>query len=145
MKKTTILNLLLSLAILTVASNLSASNKIQAESGTYSGEARTSNVFSGYEGSGFAAYLTSVGSGIKVTPNMAAGQYNLDLKYAAGNNGPSTDRTMTLYVNGVNTGILRFPRTGSWASWDILTTQVNLTNGVNTIELKVDGGWDYCK
>ncbi len=115
--------------------------RIQAESGTYTGSAASSDVHSGFDGTGFAAFLTSVGSAVQLDAAVAsAGTYEMNIRYAAGPDGPETDRTMSLYVNDSFIGKLTFVRTGAWATWADQTTTIDLNAGDNTIKFSFDEG-----
>ncbi|WP_035557855.1 CBM35 domain-containing protein [Hymenobacter sp. IS2118] len=64
----------------------------------------------GYTGSGFVQYLTTAGaSSVTFTVNaLAAGPFGLKVRYAAA---LATERTMSVYVNGVDVTQARFPAT----------------------------------
>ncbi|MEM6804196.1 MAG: PKD domain-containing protein, partial [Bacteroidota bacterium] len=61
-------------------------------------------------------------------------------RYAAGVNGPASDRILSLLVNNVEIRNLSFPRTGSWSNWATLSTRVNLQRGSNDIKILMDNG-----
>jgi uncharacterized protein YkwD len=114
---------------------------IQAESGTFAGGAASSDIHSGFDATGFAAYLTAEKSSVLLNANVtSAGIYDLNIRYAAGPHGPESDRTISLYVNGNLIRQLSFERTGSWASWANQNTDVALNAGNNTIEFRYDSG-----
>jgi WD40 repeat protein len=113
--------------------------RIQAESGVYAGDAASSDIYGGFDGTGFAAYLTAAESAVQLDANaVAAGIYDLSIRYAAGPDGPETDRTISLYVNGSKLRQLAFGRTFDWAEWADLATSIDLNAGDNTIEFRVD-------
>lgn len=116
--------------------------RLQAENATLSGSAKVYTVHAGYDGTGFVGSLTSTGAGLAMSASVGtAGSYDIDLQYAAGNNGPATDRTMSLYVNGSRVRQLTFARTGDWSSYaSAAITAVDLDAGANSIELRVDAG-----
>jgi len=124
------------------AANGAMLSRVQAESGTYSGNAATSNVHSGFDDTGFAAFLIATGDAVKLNVNVAAaGTYNMGVRYAAGNNHPSTQSTISLYLNGIKDRQLSFTSTSGWANWaDQTTANFNLNAGNNTIEFRVDAG-----
>jgi hypothetical protein len=116
-----------------------AAARVQAESGAYVGDAASSDIHGGFDGDGFTAYLTAAESAVQLDANVvAAGPYDLSIRYAAGPDGPETDRTISLYVNGDKLRQLAFGRTFDWAEWADLTTSVDLNAGDNTIEFRVD-------
>ncbi len=113
--------------------------RVQAESGTYTGAAAAGDFFDGFDGTGFAAYLASVGDAILLTTTVdTAGPYMLSVRYAAGIDGPATDRTLSLYVNDSKVGQLVFVRTFDWSVWSDISTRIDLNAGDNTIEFRVD-------
>ncbi len=113
--------------------------RIQAESGTYAGDAASSDIYSGFDGTGFAAYLTAAESAVQLNANVAsAGTYGLNIRYAAGPHGSEADRTISLYVNGSKIRQLSFERTLDWTEWADLTTSIDLDAGDNTIEFRID-------
>jgi hypothetical protein len=100
----------------------------------------------GYTGPGFVACLTDVGPSVTQKFSVpAAGTYRLDLRYAAGPDGPSArvDRTMTIMSNGVSQQVT-LPKTGSWNTWNDATAAVQLAQGDNEITVaytRTDTGW----
>ena len=114
--------------------------RVQAETGTFSGNASFSDIHSGFDDAGFVGFLNSVGSGVELNTSAATeGSYDLDIRYAAGNHGPDIDRSVSLIVNDNDAGQLSFARTGDWSTWSTLSTTVDLQAGNNTIEFHVDG------
>ena len=69
-----------------------------------------------------------------------AGSYDLDIRYAAGQAGPASDRTINLFVNGNQVDQLSMSRTGNWSSWHNYVQQVNLQAGDNTVRFEVLSG-----
>jgi sugar lactone lactonase YvrE len=127
--------------VYTPTQEVSALPRIQAESGTYAGDAASSDIYGGFDGTGFAAYLLTAGSAVQMTANVAStGTYVLNIRYAAGPHGPEEDRTISLYVNGSKIRQLSFRRTLDWAEWADLITSIDLNAGDNTIEFRVDSG-----
>lgn len=118
----------------------------EAENGQLAGGACLATDHPGYTGAGFVACLTSVGA--SVTPQFGvptAGTYTLDLRYAAGPDGPSAqlDRTATVTAGGVSQQVV-LPKTGSWNTWADATVTVTLPAGVDDITVaynKTDRGW----
>ncbi|MEV6848619.1 CBM35 domain-containing protein [Actinoplanes sp. NPDC051411] len=117
----------------------------EAETGALAGGACTATDHPGYTGTGFVACFTAPGPG--VTQNIAAptaGTYTLDLRYAAGPDGPAGTRTATVSVNGTAQGQVSLPLTGSWNTWADATTAVQLAAGSNAITVSYrssDTGW----
>lgn len=74
----------------------------------------------------------------------SAGTYTLDLRYAAGPNGPAGTRSASVSVNGGAPQQIPLPLTGSWNTWGDATIPVNLVAGSNTISVLYgsgDAGW----
>lgn len=112
---------------------------IQAESAcSYSGTIDANNT--GFMGTGFVNFTNATGSSMRIvfssTQNATVG---VGIRYA---NGGTTNRTMTLSVNGANQTI-NFEPSGSWTTWIITTAQCVLKTGANEIILTsttTDGG-----
>jgi hypothetical protein len=117
----------------------------EAETGDLTGGACSATDHPGYTGTGFAACLTSAGSGVSQQFDVpSAGTYSLHVRYAAGPNGPNQTRTATIAVDGTGQGQLQLPLTGSWNTWGDATATVQLPAGASTIGLSVgpsDTGW----
>lgn len=92
----------------------------------------------GFTGTGFVDYRNATGDYIEWTVNAAAARsFYLQFRYA---NGGSTNRPLELKVNGtVIVPSLAFPTTGSWATWAISSSTVNLIAGDNKIRLTTIG------
>ena len=115
--------------------------RVQAEAGRFSGSARFGNGNQNFDGDGYAEALNFVGDGVELDVNVSsAGRYDLDIRYAAGPDGPASDRTITLFVNGVREQTLEFSRTGDWSAWHNSVQDVTLQAGVNTIRFTVASG-----
>jgi len=118
----------------------------EAENGQLAGGACLATDHPGYTGAGFVACLTSVGANVTQQFGVpTAGTYTLDLRYAAGPNGPSAqlDRTATVTAAGVSQQIV-LPKTGSWNTWADATVTVTLPAGVDDIRVaysNTDRGW----
>lgn len=117
----------------------------EAEDGTLAGGACLATDHPGYTGSGFVACFTSRGPSVTqriVAPD--AGTYSLDLRYAAGPDGPAGTRSASVSVNGGAPRQILLPLTGSWNTWADATIPVQLAAGVNTISVSYgsgDAGW----
>jgi hypothetical protein len=73
------------------------------------------------------AFKTTMGS---------AGTYTLDLRYAAGHDGPAANanRTATLTANGASQQ-MSLPPTTNWNTWTDSTVTVNLVAGTNRVTI----------
>ncbi|MGB2556269.1 family 16 glycoside hydrolase [Cellulosimicrobium cellulans] len=98
---------------------------------------------SNYSGSGFAAGMTSVGSGRTFSVTVPeAGTYPVNVRYANGIH-PYTElrsKNVSLHVNGQDLGQWNFPTTGSWKDWGVQTRDLELQAGTNTITLAYETG-----
>ncbi|TMR96333.1 PQQ-dependent sugar dehydrogenase [Nonomuraea basaltis] len=103
----------------------------QAESATISQGVVESN-HAGFTGSGFVNYDNVTGSYVEFAVSAAtAGTQSLTFRYA---NGTTTDRPMTITVNGSAVATARsFPVTGAWATWQEVTVNAPLVAGGNTV------------
>jgi hypothetical protein len=103
----------------------------EAESAALGGGVVVRASYAGYSGAGFADYGGSGAGYVEWTVHVpAAGTYWLNFRYA---NGGTTDRPMSIRVNGtIVNGALSFPRTG-WKNWTVRTQSVNVPAGVITI------------
>lgn len=124
------------------ADNNSSDLRVQAESGsTFGPQAQFEDVHDNFDGTGFIGFLVNQGDGLDLNVNVEnAVSYDFDIRYAAGQAGPSSDRTITLFVNGSRVDQLSMSRTGSWSSWHNYVQQVDLRAGNNTIRFEVTGG-----
>lgn len=74
------------------------------------GDAASSDIHGGFNG--FCHLPDGSESAVQLNANVvAAGTYDLSIRYAAGPDGPETDRTLSLYVNGDKLRQLAFGRT----------------------------------
>lgn len=113
----------------------------EAEDGTLAGGACFATDHPGYTGSGFVACFTT--SGPSVTQRIlaqAAGTYTLDLRYAAGPDGPAGTRSASVSVNGGAPQQIPLPLTGSWNTWGDATIPVSLVAGSNMITVSYRAG-----
>ena len=125
-----------------LAGDSNPSQRIQAESGTTFGpQAKFEDVHDNFDGTGFIGFLINQGDGVEMNVDVAsAGSYDFDIRYAAGQAGPASDRTITLFVNGNQVDQLSMSRTGNWSSWHNFVQQVDLQSGNNTVRFEVLGG-----
>lgn len=118
--------------------------KIEAEDGVLTSVVADNN-HSGFSGFGFVAEMLHVGDAVELTVNVpSSGQYLLDMRYAMGPDGPSGDRTMSIYINGVDSAQGTFTTTGDWSVWANLQLPVTLNAGQNLIRIQRDSddtGW----
>jgi len=104
--------------------------------GTLAGGACIASNHTGYTGPpGFVACFDqgpnrSASQQVEVA---SAGSYNVSLRYSAGPNGPTGDRTMAVSVNGGPPHVVTLPETGSWDTWGNVATPLQLNAGSNTI------------
>lgn len=94
----------------------------------------------GYEGIGYLDTGNDIGDAASFTLTApGAGTYQLTVRFA---NGGTTDRPMTLTVNGVEQTI-DFPSTipasgtadAGWSNWQEITVDIELSDGPNTISV----------
>jgi chitinase len=117
------------------------SPEVQAETCTISQGVVESNHL-GFTGTGFVNYDNVTGSYVQCTVTAAsAGSHTITFRAA---NGTTVNRPMSVTVNGtVVASSLSFGSTGTWDTWQDVTTTANLTAGANTIRATattVNGG-----
>ncbi|MGW2155734.1 glycoside hydrolase family 88 protein [Nonomuraea sp. NPDC001699] len=84
----------------------------------------------GYTGTGFVNYDNAVGSSVEFQVSaVESGAHALVFRFA---NGTTTDRSMTITVNGVAVS-QSFPGTGAWTTWRTATVRASLDAGTNTV------------
>jgi unsaturated rhamnogalacturonyl hydrolase len=113
----------------------------EAETGTISTGTVDSN-HTGFTGTGFVNLTNAVGSYLELgVTASAAGAATLAWRYS---NGTTTDRPMTISVNGVTVASAQsFPSTGTWDTWATASVPATLVPGANTIRATsntADGG-----
>ena len=121
-------------------------NVYEAENATISGtRIGISTEHSGFNGTGFVGNIITTGDAIEFTVDVnIAGNYSLDMRYAMGTFGPTGIRTLSVYVNGVDTVQSHFTTTVEWNTWSNQTEIVTLQAGINTIKYQLDAadtGW----
>lgn len=84
----------------------------------------------GFTGSGFVNGDNVTGSGIECTVTGPA--TSLAVRFA---NGTTTDRPMSLAIDGSPVGSVNFPGTGAWTNWSTVSTAVSVGSGTHTIRL----------
>ena len=104
----------------------------EAENAALSGGASVNTDHAGYTGAGFVAGIQTKGAQFSdhVT-GVAAGTYDLQLRYAndLGGDGQRTTRTMSVAVDGQAAGTLTLPVTGSWDTWALTSLPLQLAAG----------------
>ncbi|MFI7633196.1 PQQ-dependent sugar dehydrogenase [Nonomuraea sp. NPDC049400] len=103
----------------------------QAETATIAQGVVESN-HAGFTGSGFVNYDNVSGSYVEFAVSAAsAGNQSLTFRFA---NGTTTDRPMTITVNGTAVATARsFPGTGAWTTWQEISVDAPLNAGGNTV------------
>jgi alpha-L-fucosidase len=106
-------------------------NRLEAEGATCEGTVDSDHA--GFSGTGFCNTTNAVGASVQWTVNRdAAGAATLRIGFA---NGTTTNRPMSLSVNGGAPVTVDFPPTGSWETWAVATVPVTLAAGANTVRL----------
>ena len=95
-------------------------------------------------GGGYAVSYVTAGEWLKYSVSVsAAGSYTLDARVASA----GTGGTFHVEIDGVDaTGSLKVPNTGSWQTWQTITTgPISLTAGPHVLRLVIDtngaSGW----
>lgn len=120
----------------------------EAEDGALDGGAFIASNHAGYTGAGFVAGFDTTSSGRGVTQKFSVttdGTYTMDLRYAAGHDGPAAnaDRTLTVTANGSSQQVT-MPPTANWGTWGVATVTLQLTAGANSVAITKntgDNGW----
>jgi chitodextrinase len=108
----------------------------EAENANWSGGTIDTN-HPGYKGTGFWANVGVVGNSLTFTVSSTnGGSTDVKCRFSSGD----ADKTMTLYVNGVKTGILIFPSTNGWSNWADKIHTITVNPGTNTIKYQYDAG-----
>ena len=121
-------------------------NAIQAEDGELVGRTTVSEQHEGFSGAGMVQELIGAGSGVTslVALQESAGSVDMTVRYAAGVEGPSGVRTLSVLVNGEEQVQASFANTGGWSTWSTTTVTLDLDAGNNLIDFVVtadDTGW----
>ncbi|HKN52747.1 MAG TPA: TIM-barrel domain-containing protein, partial [Amycolatopsis sp.] len=109
----------------------------EAEALALSGSAELATDHQNYTGSGFVAGFTQAGAKISWSaPVATAGDYAVQFRYAnsQGGDGQNTTRTISLSA-GSSTTQVSLPVTGSWDTWQTVTTTMHLAAGDNPLAL----------
>ncbi|WP_229749648.1 TIM-barrel domain-containing protein [Flexivirga endophytica] len=111
----------------------------EADTGTLSGGAKKASDHNGYSGDGFVAGLerTSSADSFTVTDVPAAGDYNLQLRYAnwAAGSKPVQARQVSVTVGSADATTATLQPTSSWDTWRTVNVPVKLAAGDNTVSL----------
>ncbi|KNY29902.1 pectinesterase family protein [Pseudobacteroides cellulosolvens] len=113
----------------------------QAENASYN-QAVYETKNAGYTGTGYINYDGVAGGYIEWSVNIPSSTIvRLNFRYA---NGTTNNRPMEIKVNGAAAvGSMNFYPTGSWTTWNVNSTDIYLTKGINTIRaasLTAEGG-----
>jgi hypothetical protein len=116
----------------------------EAEDTLLTGVASNNN-HTGFNGFGFVDNVINIDDAAEFTVTVpVAGQYTVTMRYARGSAGPSGNRTLSVYVNGVDEVQALFTSTGAWDVWNDQTQTITLNAGSNTIKYQLDSddtGW----
>jgi hypothetical protein len=116
----------------------------EAEDTLLTGVASNNN-HTGFNGFGFVDNVINIDDAAEFTVTVpVAGQYTVTMRYAMGSAGPSGNRTLSVYVNGVDEVQALFTSTGAWDVWNDQTQTITLNAGSNTIKYQLDSddtGW----
>ncbi|WP_309110800.1 PQQ-dependent sugar dehydrogenase [Saccharothrix sp.] len=124
------LALTLTTALTAAVPATAAPTAYEAESAALSRAVVESN-HAGYSGTGFVNYDNVTGSHVEYTVSAAqAGPHQLVFRYA---NGTTTDRPLSVTVDGASATTVSFPATGAWTTWRDVTTTVTLKAGTNKV------------
>ncbi|MEU8161042.1 TIM-barrel domain-containing protein [Micromonospora sp. SD19] len=111
----------------------------EAETGALTGGARPANDHNGASGTGFLAGLESTTSAVAltVTDVPAAGDYQLQIRYANGQAGaqPSQARTMSVTAGTAAPVTATLAPTSGWDYWNTVSVPVHLDRGTTTVTL----------
>ncbi|ROR28228.1 GH43 family beta-xylosidase [Mobilisporobacter senegalensis] len=111
----------------------------EAEEAALSGGAKTSTEHTGYSGSGYVDNLYTNGTGVAFTVDAPyTGNYSVDLRYCNGFYGEKINKSLAIYVNGVRVKTADCFYGTSWSDWQDRYDNLNLKQGVNTIEYRYD-------
>ncbi len=91
----------------------------------------------GYQGTGYVDFDDQGSRGSVEWDNVLAdntGGYHLTFRYATANNRPCR-----LFVNGQETGVLKFDSTGGWTTWQTEDVSVQLKKGGNFVKVVTIG------
>jgi hypothetical protein len=108
----------------------------QMEDGTISGDTRVSTRSSGFTGDGYVRYKRDAGTVEHAVDVPVTGTYELAFTYSLRKG--KVAGVVTVDGDLVDPNIV-FPTTGSWTTWQTVTTTVELNAGTQPVALSVPG------
>ncbi|RAV06470.1 S-layer homology domain-containing protein [Paenibacillus sp. YN15] len=112
--------------------------KYQAETAALTGTPGIGRDRLWFEGNGYAGLFQKKGDAIRFEVNVPyTADYTSTLRYSGVQ---STNRTMTMYVNGNRIKQVSLPPTANWDTWTDATETVRLEAGKNSIEFRREDG-----
>lgn len=112
--------------------------KYQAETATLTGTPGIGRDRLWFEGNGYAGLFQKNGDAISFEVNVPyTADYTSTLRYSGVQ---STNRTMSMYVNGQRIKQVSLPPTANWDTWADATETVRLQAGKNSIEFRREDG-----
>ncbi|MEP4889365.1 MAG: CBM35 domain-containing protein [Aliiglaciecola sp.] len=103
------------------------------------------NSHTGFSGFGFVADIVHEDDSVALSVYApTAGDYELGVNYAMGPDGPSGDRSLSVYINNIDQGDSTFVSTGAWDSWASKQDVISLNAGLSVIRFQNDidnTGW----
>jgi len=104
---------------------------LEAENATCQGTIDSDHA--GFSGTGFCNTANAVGAVVEWTVDApAAGTYTLGIRHA---NGTTTNRPMSVSVNGTVVATQAFNGTGAWTTWQTVPVTAQLVAGPNVVRL----------
>jgi uncharacterized repeat protein (TIGR02543 family) len=112
--------------------------KYQAETATLTGTPGIGRDRLWFEGNGYAGLFQKKGDAVSFEVNVPyTAEYTSTLRYSGVQ---STNRTMSMYVNGQRIKQVSLPPTANWDTWADATETVRLQAGKNSIEFRREEG-----
>lgn len=112
--------------------------KYQAETATLTGTPGIGRDRLWFEGNGYAGLFQKKGDAVSFEVNVPyTAEYTSTLRYSGVQ---STNRTMSMYVNGQRIKQVSLPPTANWDTWADATETVRLQAGKNSIEFRREDG-----
>lgn len=89
----------------------------------------------GWIDSGYYNFTNSLESygAWNLNSSLAHSAVALNIRFA---NGGGAERSMELFVNGNSVGVVRFPATADWSTYDSIAVRISLAKGANVLRLK---------
>ena len=104
---------------------------LEAESATLTGGTAVASSNGGYTGTGYADFAGIDSAAEWKVSRATGGGVTLGFRYA---NGGTTNRPMTIYINGVSVGSVPCVPTGAWTTWATASITVTLSSGSNVVK-----------